>query len=161
MEPDGPPYSTETLGISDFPVVVFQIQSHSFSLDTFSIPSPLSSSQFLAKLYPGNSKSCAELVNCMIREDVTSSSDPLKSFWLYHKASGILVPRPVIKPAPPALEALVLTTGPPGKSKTCHFLILILKRMQQNCAGCRANQHSPESFRVPSGCSFLQKDPEK
>ena len=32
------------------------------------------------------------------------------------EACGILVPRPGIKPAPPALESEVLTTGPPGKS---------------------------------------------
>ena len=29
---------------------------------------------------------------------------------------GILAPGPGIKPAPPALEGEVLTTGPPGKS---------------------------------------------
>ena len=33
-----------------------------------------------------------------------------------HEACGISVPQPVIKPAPPALEGNVLTTGPPGKS---------------------------------------------
>ena len=31
-----------------------------------------------------------------------------------HKACGILAPRPVIQPAPSALEGKVLTTGPPG-----------------------------------------------
>ena len=31
-------------------------------------------------------------------------------------ACGTLIPRPGIEPAPPALEAQVLTTGPPGKS---------------------------------------------
>ena len=33
-----------------------------------------------------------------------------------HKADGILAPSPGIKPATPALEGEVLTTGPPGKS---------------------------------------------
>ena len=38
-------------------------------------------------------------------------------FWFFGpKACGILVPWPGIKPAPPALEGDVLTTGPPGKS---------------------------------------------
>ena len=37
-------------------------------------------------------------------------------FWLFgQKACGILGPQPEIKPAPPALEGEVLTTGPPGK----------------------------------------------
>ena len=33
-----------------------------------------------------------------------------------HKACGILAPQPGSKPALPALEGEVLTTGPPGKS---------------------------------------------
>ena len=38
-------------------------------------------------------------------------------FWVFGpEACGILAPRPVIKPTPPALEGEVLTTGPPGKS---------------------------------------------
>ena len=37
-------------------------------------------------------------------------------FWPHHTACGILVPRPGIEPAPPALEAWSLNTGPPGKS---------------------------------------------
>ena len=38
-------------------------------------------------------------------------------FWfLGHEACGILAHHPGIKPAPPALEDEVLTTGPPGKS---------------------------------------------
>ena len=37
-------------------------------------------------------------------------------FWPCPAACGILVPQPGIKPTPPALEAWVLTTGPPGKS---------------------------------------------
>ena len=38
-------------------------------------------------------------------------------FWfLDHKAGGILVPRPGIKPAPLTLEDEVLTTDPPGRS---------------------------------------------
>ena len=38
-------------------------------------------------------------------------------FWVFgREACGILAPRPRIKPAPPALEGEVLTTGPPGKS---------------------------------------------
>ena len=34
-----------------------------------------------------------------------------------HQACGFLVPRPGIKPAPPALGSKVLTTGPPGMSQ--------------------------------------------
>ena len=37
-------------------------------------------------------------------------------FWLHHIAHGILIPPPGIKFLPPALEALFLTTGPPGTS---------------------------------------------
>ena len=38
-------------------------------------------------------------------------------FWFFgREACGILAPQPGIKPAPPALEGPVLTTGPPGKS---------------------------------------------
>ena len=38
-------------------------------------------------------------------------------FWFFdHKACGILVPQPGIKPTAPALEGEVLTAGPPGKS---------------------------------------------
>ena len=33
-----------------------------------------------------------------------------------HQACGILAPQLGIKPAPPALEGKVLTTGPAGKS---------------------------------------------
>ena len=36
-------------------------------------------------------------------------------FVFGHKAYVILTPQPGIKPAPPALEGEVLTTGPPGK----------------------------------------------
>ena len=36
------------------------------------------------------------------------------------EACGILVPRPGIKPTPPALEGGVLTTGPPGESCQWH-----------------------------------------
>ena len=39
-------------------------------------------------------------------------------FWFFGpEACGILAPRPGIKPAPPALEGEVLTTGLPGKSQ--------------------------------------------
>ena len=39
-------------------------------------------------------------------------------FWfLGHEACVILAPWPGIKPAPPALEGEVLTTGPPEKSQ--------------------------------------------
>ena len=38
------------------------------------------------------------------------------SWFLGHRAYGILVPRPGIEPAPSALEGEVLTTGPAGKS---------------------------------------------
>ena len=38
-------------------------------------------------------------------------------FWFFdHKACGILVPQPGIKPTAPALEGEVLTAEPPGKS---------------------------------------------
>ena len=37
-------------------------------------------------------------------------------FWSHHVARRILVPRPGIQPVPPAVEAGVLTTGPPGRS---------------------------------------------
>ena len=38
-------------------------------------------------------------------------------FWFFgREACGILAPRPGIKPALPALEGKVLTTGLPGKS---------------------------------------------
>ena len=43
-------------------------------------------------------------------------------FWIFgREACGILTPQPGIKPAPPALEGRVLTTGPPGKSLLCNF----------------------------------------
>ena len=39
-------------------------------------------------------------------------------FWVFGpKACGNLAPQTGIKPAPPALEGEVLTTGPPGKSQ--------------------------------------------
>ena len=44
-------------------------------------------------------------------------------FWFFgREACGILAPRLGIKPAPPALEGEVLTTGPPGKSPA-HLLL--------------------------------------
>ena len=44
-------------------------------------------------------------------------------FWFFgHEACGILAPQPGIKPASPALEGEVLTTGPPGKSLCVLFL---------------------------------------
>ena len=37
-------------------------------------------------------------------------------FWLFGlKACGILIPQSEFEPSPPALEAEVLTTGPPGE----------------------------------------------
>ena len=47
-------------------------------------------------------------------------------FLFGHKACGILVPQPGIKPATPALEGKVLTTGPPGKSL---FLALMIRKL--------------------------------
>ena len=41
----------------------------------------------------------------------------------YPIACGILVPRPGIRLAPPALEGGFLTTGPPGKSPTLLFSV--------------------------------------
>ena len=43
-------------------------------------------------------------------------------FWPCHAACGTLVSQPGIKPRPPAVEARVLTSGPPGKS-LCALLI--------------------------------------
>ena len=43
-----------------------------------------------------------------------------------HKAYGILVPQPRIKPAPLALEGEVLTTEPPERSQTFSFLLYLL-----------------------------------
>ena len=38
-------------------------------------------------------------------------------FWFYnYEARGILAPQPGIEVASPALEGVVLTPGPPGKS---------------------------------------------
>ena len=43
-------------------------------------------------------------------------------FWFFdYKACGILAPWPGIKPAPPASEGEVLTTGPSGKSHIHDF----------------------------------------
>ena len=43
-------------------------------------------------------------------------------FWFFgHEAYGISALWPGIKPAPPALEGKVLTTGPPGKSPMSYF----------------------------------------
>ena len=50
-------------------------------------------------------------------------------FWGGHKAYGILVPRPGIEPALPALEGKVLTTGPPGKSQTLLYKGMIWKSL--------------------------------
>ena len=50
-------------------------------------------------------------------------------FWFYgQEAWRVLAPWPGIKPAPPALEGKVLTTGPPGKS-----FIILLKALQRPC----------------------------
>ena len=43
------------------------------------------------------------------------------SFWLFCVACGILVPQQGIEPASPALEAQVLTAGPPQKSQDKDF----------------------------------------
>ena len=55
-------------------------------------------------------------------------------FWPFgHKACGILAPRPGIEPATPALEADVLTTGPPGKSLPyVHFILIHLHFLGEN-----------------------------
>ena len=43
-------------------------------------------------------------------------------FWFFGcEARGILAPQPGIKPAPPALDGKVLTTGPPGKSLNLQY----------------------------------------
>ena len=41
--------------------------------------------------------------------------NPLLFLYIGQEACGILAPQPGIKPAPPALEDEVVTTGPPGK----------------------------------------------
>ena len=41
-----------------------------------------------------------------------------------HEAYGILVPQPVIEPAPPEQKCGVLTSGPPGKFWTGEVLKL-------------------------------------
>ena len=43
------------------------------------------------------------------------------SWFLGHRAYGILAPRPGIEPAPSALEGEVLTTGPAGEVPQLHF----------------------------------------
>ena len=44
-------------------------------------------------------------------------------FWPFgHEACGILAPQLGIKPASPAVEGEVLTTGPPAKFQAFHFL---------------------------------------
>lgn len=43
------------------------------------------------------------------------------SWFLGHRAYGILAPRPGVKPTPSALEGEVLTTGPAGKSPAEFF----------------------------------------
>ena len=44
----------------------------------------------------------------------------------YPAACGILVPRPGIEPASPALEGGFFTAGPPGKSPDTYILFQIL-----------------------------------
>ena len=49
-------------------------------------------------------------------------------FWFFgREACWILAPQPVIKPAAPALERKVLTTGLPGKSKGKYLFNIFLK----------------------------------
>ena len=49
-------------------------------------------------------------------------------FWLFGlKACGILIPQSEFEPSPPALEAEVLTTGPPGEGPNWdYFSIQVL-----------------------------------
>ena len=50
-------------------------------------------------------------------------------FWFFgHEAYGILASQPVIKPAAPALESKVLTTGLPGKSGGKYLFNILFKR---------------------------------
>ena len=47
-------------------------------------------------------------------------------FWFFGRvACGILVPKPGIEPAPPALEGEVLTTGPSEKPHYLSFIASI------------------------------------
>ena len=67
-------------------------------------------------------------------------------FWVFgHKGCGILVPRPGIEPAPPALEDEVLTTGPPGKSQWC---VLYEQRItaQEIILALEMSESKPEDY---------------
>ena len=56
-------------------------------------------------------------------------------FWLFgHEACGILAPWPGIKPARPALEGEISTTGPPGTSR--HTQILNKKVLEYLLPDC-------------------------
>ena len=68
-------------------------------------------------------------------------------FWFFgREACGILAPGPGIKPAPPALEGEVLTTGPPGKSLCVSDQSLQLHNRKYTCCNfttfCKAIAHS-------------------
>ena len=52
-----------------------------------------------------------------------------------HQACGILAPQLGIKPAPPALEGKVLTTGPAGKSLTSLLKFASLVHLQYQLSG--------------------------
>ena len=54
------------------------------------------------------------------------------SWFLGHRAYGILAPRPGIKPAPSALEGEVLTTGPAGKSLFAVNILVVHQNAQDS-----------------------------
>ena len=57
--------------------------------------------------------------------------------WLsFSEERGILVPRPGIEPASPALRGRFLTTGPPGKSG--FYLLKIKPVIYQELCGLKA-----------------------
>ena len=66
---------------------------------------------------------CGFLSSCGMRAPEHTGSVVAACRLSCPTACGILVPRPGIEPASPALEGGFLTTGPPGKSPHPHFII--------------------------------------
>ena len=70
---------------------------------------------FLALQAQRQGRQSSSVINDSIRDLETIFFK--KTIWPHHTACGTLVPRPGVKPMPPALEGIVLNTGPLGKSK--------------------------------------------